>query len=349
MRNRPIRVIQWTTGNVGRRALHAILGRSDMLLVGVYAHEAPKRGVDAAELAGAERPSGVLATGDVDALLALAPDACVYTPLWPSTDDLVRLLEAGVDVCTSSAWITGGTLPPHELARIEAACARGRATIYGSGAHPGMSNAIALALSGCCERVDRVSITESADASGYASAATQTAMGFGRDPAEPGLAEAVGRATEVFAEAVAMTADALGATLDRIDFAVTFTAAAGDSDLGFLRIPEGTVGGVMGHHRGWVGDHLLVSAGFNWIMGAHTTPPEPLRHGYDIRVHGRPTMRAAVTCLPPRDWDEEDYMGLGMIYTAMPVVNAVPRVVSAPPGIVTAADLPPVVGRAAGA
>ena len=38
-------------------------------------------------------------------------------------------------------------------------------------------------------------------------------------------------------------------------------------------------------------------------------------------------------------------MGLGMIYTAMPVTNAVPAVVAAPPGIVTLADLPPVAGR----
>ena len=40
-------------------------------------------------------------------------------------------------------------------------------------------------------------------------------------------------------------------------------------------------------------------------------------------------------CLPPKDWTEPGFMGLGMIYTAMPVTNAVPAVVAAPPGIVT--------------
>ena len=50
--NRPFRVIQWTTGNIGRRSLHAIIGRSDMELVGVYAHGQDKVGVDAAELCG---------------------------------------------------------------------------------------------------------------------------------------------------------------------------------------------------------------------------------------------------------------------------------------------------------
>ena len=36
----PLRVIQWTTGNIGRRSLHAIIGRDDMELVGVFAHGA---------------------------------------------------------------------------------------------------------------------------------------------------------------------------------------------------------------------------------------------------------------------------------------------------------------------
>ncbi len=69
--DRPLRVIQWTTGNIGRRSLHAIIGRPDMELVGVYAHGPDKAGVDAAELAGWPEPTGVRATNDIDALLAL--------------------------------------------------------------------------------------------------------------------------------------------------------------------------------------------------------------------------------------------------------------------------------------
>ena len=86
----PLRVIQWTTGNIGRRSLHAILGRPDLELVGVYAHGADKVGKDAAELCGWPEPTGVLATDDIDALLALGADACCYNPLWPSIDELVR-------------------------------------------------------------------------------------------------------------------------------------------------------------------------------------------------------------------------------------------------------------------
>ena len=133
---------------------------------------------------------------------------------------------------------------------------------------------------------------------------------------------------------------------DRMTFDVEFTEATGDSDLGFMQIPAGTVGGVMGYHRGWVGDHNVVSVGFNWTMGSHVEPPKPLQHGHVIQVFGVPNMRTVLHCLPPKGWSE-GFMDLGMIYTAMPVTNAVPYVVAAEPGIVTLADLPPITGRAA--
>src|SRR6478735_9846255 len=272
--DRPIRVIQWTTGNIGRRSLHAIIGRPDLELVGVYAHGADKIGKDAAELSGHSAPTGVTATNDIDALLALGADACCYNPLWPDVDELVRLLESGVNVCSSAAWITGGKQTPQDRERILIACETGKSTIFGSGAHPGMTNMVGMVLSGACERVDEIRITESVDCSTYESAATQTAMGFGCDPDTPGLAESVRRESEVFAESAAMMADAVGADLDRMTFDVEFSTATGDSDLGFMQIPKDTVAGVYGYHRGWVGDRNVVSVGFNWTMGDHVTPPK---------------------------------------------------------------------------
>ncbi len=298
--DRPLRVIQWTTGNIGRRSLHAIIGRTDMELVGVYAHGADKVGVDAAELAGWPEPTGVQATNDIDALIALGADACCYNPLWPNIDELVRLLEAGVNVCTSAAWITGGKQTPQDRERIIAACERGGSTIFGSGAHPGMTNMVGMVLSASCERVDEIRITESVDCSTYESAGTQAAMGFSQDPDTPGLAESVRRESEVFAESAAMMADAIGARLDRMTFDVTFTAATGDTDLGFMTIPAGTVGGVYGYHRGWEGDRNVVSVGFNWTMGDHVVPPNRSSTGTSSRCSACPTCARCCTACHPR-------------------------------------------------
>lgn len=342
-----LRVIQWTTGNIGRRSLHAIATRPDMELVGVYAHSEDKIGRDAAELGGLPEPTGIVATNDIDALISLKPDACVYNPLWSSTDELCRLLEAGINVCSTAGWITGAKLAPSDVDRVRKSALRGGATMFGSGAHPGFTNLISIISTQMCERVDRVKVTESVDCSGYASKGTMQAMGFSMSPETPGLEENVRRESEVFAEAVAMTADVLGVELDRMTFDATFAVAHGDSDLGFMQIPSGTVAAVQGYHRGWIGDRDVIAVGFQWTMGSHVDPPFKLAHGHVIKIDGRPSVRTLVRVLPGDDWTEPEFMGLGEIYTAMPVVNAVPLVVAAPAGIVTFKDLPLIVGRVA--
>ena len=65
------RVIQFSTGNVGLHALRTIIDRPDLELIGVHASSPDKIGRDAAELAGRQNPTGVIATDDVDALIAL--------------------------------------------------------------------------------------------------------------------------------------------------------------------------------------------------------------------------------------------------------------------------------------
>ena len=71
----PYRVVQWSTGNIGKRALGILLDRDDFDVVGVHALGADKVGCDAGVLA--DRPLiGVTATSDVDALLDLAVAGC---------------------------------------------------------------------------------------------------------------------------------------------------------------------------------------------------------------------------------------------------------------------------------
>jgi 2,4-diaminopentanoate dehydrogenase len=82
--DRPIRVLQWTTGNVARQSIAAVVERPDLELVGVYAHSKQKAGRDVGELAGLGRTLGILATDDIEALIALAPDCVLYTPLHPT-------------------------------------------------------------------------------------------------------------------------------------------------------------------------------------------------------------------------------------------------------------------------
>lgn len=105
------RIVQWTTGNVGQRSVRAVVAHPDLELVGCYAWSPDKVGRDVGELCGID-PVGVMATDDVDALLALQPDCVVYNPMWQDVDELVRILEAGVNVVSTAAFINGRGLGP---------------------------------------------------------------------------------------------------------------------------------------------------------------------------------------------------------------------------------------------
>src|SRR4051812_16148124 len=97
-----IRVVQWTTGNVGRRAARAVIDHPALDLVGCYAWSADKVGADVGPLVGTDAV-GVAATNDAAALLALRPDCVSYNPMWPDVDEMCRILEAGVNIVSTAA------------------------------------------------------------------------------------------------------------------------------------------------------------------------------------------------------------------------------------------------------
>ena len=335
------RVVQWTTGNVGRRAVLAVAADPALELVGCYAWAPDKVGRDVGELCGID-PLGVVATDDVDALLALAPDCVVYTPKWPDVDELVRILESGANVVATAAFITGHALGPGRE-RILDACARGGSSIFGSGMNPGFANLLGLVSAGLCDRVDRISVLESVDSTGYDSPDTERSVGYGRPPDDPELPELTRAGTAVFGDAVHLMADALGLTLDDVRCESEYAVTTEDLDLGSWTIPAGRVAGVAASWQGIHAGRTVVELRVRWRKGRTLDPDWPIEHGYLIEVDGRPSVRTRLEVFPPPDFvatSFTDFMVLGMIMTAMPAVNAIPLVCEASPGIVTYLDLP---------
>jgi hypothetical protein len=339
-----IRVVQWTTGNVGLRSARAIIGNPELELVGCYAWSDDKVGVDTGTLVGVA-PIGIAATNDLDALLALRPDCVSYNPMWPDVDEMCRILGAGVNIVSTAAFITGRALGPEAVDRLSKAALAGNATLFGTGVNPGFLNMFGLVSAGICDRVDRIRVLESVDATGYASAETQLSVGFAHDPDDPATVERTERASAVFGDAVAFMADALGVDLDRIGFTAEYARATETMDLGFMTIPEGSAAGISGTWFGATSDRNVIECCFQWKMGWSMEPDWPLRHGYFVEIDGEPKVRSRFQILPPDEWSEPDYMGLGMIMTALPAVNAIPAVCAAEPGIVGYSDLPLVTAR----
>jgi len=336
-----IRIVQWTTGNVGQRSVRAVVAHPDFELVGCYAWSADKVGRDVGELCGIE-PVGVTTTNDVDALLALRPDCVVYNPMWQDPDELVRILEAGVNVVSTAAFINGDGLGAGRD-RIADACTRGGSSMFGTGISPGWVELIAIASANICERIDKITIHEASDTTLYDSPATELPVGFGRPIDDPELPEMAAEGTAVFGEAVAMVADALRIELDEIVCAAEYAQTTEDVVMESWTIKAGCVAGVAASWQGRVGDRTVVELTVRWKKGQTLRPDWPITEGHVIVIDGLPTVRTTLEYLPPPDFQATtfaDFMVLGMIMTAMPAINAIPSVLAAPPGIVTYPDLP---------
>jgi hypothetical protein len=335
-----LRVVQWTTGNVGKRAVRAIVAHPDLELVGCYAYSADKVGRDAGELCGMD-PVGVVATDDVDALLATRPDCVVYAPMWSSVDELVRILEAGVNVVSTAAFVTGATLGP-DRDRVADACARGGVSMFGTGVSPGFAELVAVVLANICERVDKVTVSESAHTTYYDSPDTEIRAGFGRPIDDPELPAMTAAGTAVFGEAVAMVADALGVELDEIVCESEYAQTTADVVMDSWTIRAGCVAGLAASWQGRVGGRTVVDLNVRWKKGETLEPDWVIEDGWVVQVDGLPTVRSKIDFMPPADFAAttmQEFMVIGEIMTAMPAVNAIPQVVDAAPGIVTYTDL----------
>ncbi|BBZ43823.1 NAD(P)H-dependent amine dehydrogenase family protein [Mycobacterium parmense] len=336
------RVVQWTTGNVGKSSVRAIAANPMLRLVGCYAWSAEKVGCDVGELCGIG-PLKVKATNDVDALLALEPDCVVYNPMFPDVDQLVRILGSGVNVVGTAGFITGHFLGAGRD-RIAEACERGGSTIFGSGINPGFIQLFAIVSAGLSDRVDKVSVLESFDTTIYNSPATEIPMGFGYPVDQPNLPVITRKGSGIFGDGVLLLADALGVELDEVRCEAEYAQTTADLHLpGDWTIAKGCVAGIHVRWKGILGGREIIEIGGQWRKGQTLEPDWPLDMGYTIEVQGRPTIRTTLSFLPPPDFEGktlDDYIMLGLTITAVPAITAIPAVVAAPPGIATYTGLP---------
>ena len=345
----PLRVVQWTSGNVARQTVRAVLARADLTLVGAYAHSTAKVGRDLGELCGLPEPIGVVATDDVDALLALAPDCVVYTPLHPDVAELARLLSAGVNVVTTSEFLNGRSLGDEPRRASQDACVAGGATIFGSGMNPGYAQLLASIAAGISIGVRHVKVSESVDVSQFAGDANMDPLGWGRPAGDPGHARDVEDGTAVFADGVDVLAALLGIEIDEPRCTVEFAHATKDLDYKGRHMSAGSVAGLDVTWAGVVAGEPVIELHQRWVMGRDIDPPWTVEHGYVVEVAGDPNIKLKLDIWPDTDdlgaLTIDDIHAIGMRITGLPVVNAIPAVCAAEPGIRTYAELPVITGR----
>jgi len=347
----PLRVVVWGTGNAGMPALRHVIAHPALELVGVIVHGDAKSGRDAGELAGGE-PCGVIATRDVAAALDTKPDCVVYcatADLRPmeARNDLVGVLERGINVVSTSIvpLVYAPAAHPGLTSKIEAACERGKVSCFTSGIDPGFANDLfTLALTGVCERVDSIHVFEILNYDTYDQATVLfDTMGFGRPLEDSPLMFMPGALTFAWGPVVHQLAAGCGVEVERIEEVIEKRPAPRDLVGPVGTVAAGTLGAVRFEIRGIVGGEPRIVIEHVTRMADDLAPdwPQPPGHGgYRVVVEGSPRY---VLDLQMEGADGDHNTG-GLIATAARVVNAIPAVCAAPPGMLSALDLPLVTG-----
>jgi 4-hydroxy-tetrahydrodipicolinate reductase len=348
------RVVVWGTGFVGTLVIPEIVRHPAFELVGVGVSNPAKVGLDAGEICGIA-PTGVIATDDVDALVALAPDALVHygpTAAYPQANiELIeRFLRAGIDVCSTAmtpwVWPAMAQNPPSWIDPITEACLAGGASCFTTGIDPGFANDLfPMTLMGLCAEVRIVRALEILDYSNY-EGDYENEMGIGRPPEFKAMLSHPDILIMAWGATVPMMAHAAGIELDEItttwDSWVTdepIPSAKGTIQPGEVAAINFTINGV------YRGETRIQLEHVNRV-GADSAPDWPRGNQndvYRVEIEGTPSITQE-TAFRFTDGSGRDAATAGCLATGLRALNAVPAVNALAPGWVTALDLPLIPG-----
>jgi len=347
------RVVQWSTGNVGTFALRCILGHPELELAGLLVHSDAKAGKDAGELCGLPA-CGVTATTDVGEILRMDADCVVYTATadlrpFEAVDDICRILEAGKNVVSSSVvpLVHPKSFIPEQRAKLEAAAAKGKASFFTNGIDPGFANdLLPLTLTGLCQTWEEVRILEIIN---YATYAQPTVifdtMGFGTPLDHTPLLLNPGILSFAWGGTVHLLAEGLGVTLDDVREVYEKRPTVKPMTILGRPIEVGTMGALRFEVQGMVRGKPAIVVEHVTRLDDALAPEWPTGNGsYRVLIKGVPSMQ----CEFEFQDEHGDHAVGGVLLTATKLVNAIPAVVEAKPGLLSVLDLPLITGKGLG-
>jgi hypothetical protein len=349
------RVVVWGTGVVGSMVIAEIVKSPAYELVGAGVSNPAKVGKDVGEIVGIEA-TGVIATNDVEALIALRPDALVhYGPTAQYAEDNIRVitafLRAGIDVTSTAmtpwVWPAMKQNPPIWIEPITQACAEGNASCFTTGIDPGFANDLfPLTLMGLCGEVKSVRASELLDYTDY-EGDYEDEMGIGRPPEFTPLLEIPDILIMAWGATVPMIAHAAGIELD--DITTTWEkwvtpedrkSAKGIVKAGDVAAIRFTINGVYDGREVITLEHVNrigLDAAPEWPAGTQDDV-------YRVDIEGSPSI-SQETSFRFTDGSGRAPAVAGCLATGMRALNAVPALNDLPAGWVTALDLPLIPGK----
>jgi len=341
------RIVQWSSGNIGRAIIRDVARRDDLELAGLYVYSSAKAGTDAGEIAGIE-PLGIEASRDIETMLTTEAEVVIHTPLpslvygdKPDADieTICRLLASGKNVITTVGYMYPSVHGPELVTRLEDACRKGGSTFHSTGLNPGwLGDLLPLTMSALASEIDQILVREITNFEFYPSPEIMfDMMGFGKT--DEAFNETAQRhhfwLTGLFRENIQMMADGLGLELDAIEDTMQRAYAPADLQPAAGAIKQGTIAGQHWEWSGVKNGRKLIVHETVWRMHESVAPDWPTGDN-SVIIEGKPRMQINFEA----DWIED-----GLLATGMHALNAVPYVVAAEPGIKTLLDLPWMMGR----
>ncbi|MGP4056233.1 NAD(P)H-dependent amine dehydrogenase family protein [Mycobacterium sp. 4D054] len=350
-----IRVGLIGTGNCGSLALRQLIEDARFELTGVWVSSEAKVGKDAGELARLDVTTGVSAVNDLDEIIAAAPDCVVYCAMADirtreALADVRRLLEAGINVVGSAPGVLEypwGVIPDHSIERVEASARQGNASVFITGVDPGfVTDLLPLALAGTCQRIEQIRTMEIADYATYDGATVMfDVMGFGNEIGDLPFLYQPGMLSLAWGVGIRQLAAGLGIEVDEITDSVEQEPAPEDFDVAVGTIKKGTVAAVRFLIEGKVEGRSAVVVEHITRLRGDLRPDwaQPAQDGgsYRVEITGEPSYVMDI-CPTSRNGDH-NYAAI--LAAAGRIVNAIPDVVAAEPGIHSTLDLPLVTGK----
>ena len=323
-----IRVIHYGLGPIGAAIVKQVATRPGFKIVGGIDIDPAKVGRDLGDVVGLPKRLGVKVSDDaLTALKAAKPHIvvlCTSSSIKKVMAQIETILKSKTAIVTTTEELSyPGYTHIRQARRIHAWAKKARVALLATGVNPGFAmDALPIALTAVCERVDRVAVNRIQDAR-IRRLMFQQKIGAGlsteqfQKKVDDGSVRHVG-----LTESIAMIADALGWTLDRITDDIQPKLATLTVASEFLAVDPGYVCGIIqdgvGYRRGEGVIHLHMEA----YLGA----PE----SYDsVEIDGSPRLSMKLAG------------GIhGDVATASIVVNSIPHVLKASPGLHTMRDLP---------
>src|SRR5438445_7190236 len=323
-----IRVMHFGLGPIGAAVAKQVASRPGFKIVGAIDIDPAKVGRDLGDIVGLSKRIGVKVSGDAArALKSAKADVVVLCTsssikkVMPQIDTILKSKTAIVSTTEELSY--PGYTHIRQARQIHAMAKKARVAVLGTGVNPGFAmDALPIALTAVCERVDRVVVNRLQDAR-IRRLPFQQKIGAGltteqfQKKVDDGSVRHVG-----MTESIAMIADALGWTLDRITDEIQPKLASVTISSEFLAVDPGYVCGIIQDGVGYRKKEPAIKLHMEAYLGSPET--------YDsVEIEGSPNLSMKIAG------------GIhGDVATASIVVNSISRVLQAAPGLHTMRDLP---------